>query len=296
MHRALFKKLIAISALAIFAIISFGTNANATDVTVFPPANMTSCLSTGAKFLSWAQGETGTSCASGQDVFNNALPNCAEGQQIVKKNGAFACQDPLTPGTCAAGQVLTYTSAGFTCVDVDNREVPTCAAGSFLTFDGTHFVCTGVPTVNLSCPAGKVLQGIANSQPVCVDGGSGGGSQASCTVYTFNAPYDRPSYYNNLAYYNYTVGIPDGVNTIYATKPVYEPFGKLITTATTIPDGRIFTFANDWSSYVSLGIPNSQSGASVYTVSQAQCQNGKFHVLPQTAYVPASDPGPGGGI
>lgn len=286
MHCAVFKKLIAFSALAFFAIAAFGNSASATttattDVTVFPPANMTSCLSTGAKFLSWAQGETGTSCSSGQDVFNNALPNCAEGQQIVRKNGVFACQDPITPGTCGAGQVLTYTASGFTCVDIDNREVPTCAAGSFLTFDGTNFVCTGVPTVNLSCPAGKVLQGIANSQPVCVDGGGSGGSGASCTVYKYTAAWQRVVMYCAQTTCTTTNGEP-----LYATSAQrHWATGQLMTEQTTVPDGRIF-YINNQSQYTGFNPDPGGTGGGIMMPVTGQCQDGHIYLMPTPVYQP----------
>ena len=95
------------------------------------------------------------------------------GAPPIDTAGALAIHSLSGIGACGSNQALTKNPDGtFSCVQISDitnvgkTTLPTCTGGSFLTFDGTNFGCASA-TVNVSCPAGQMLTGISNGQPVC---------------------------------------------------------------------------------------------------------------------------------
>ena len=184
-------------AIAVFA----STPAHATnDSRAFPPDN----CSAASPFMGFTGVATSnTFCNSGQDILNNALPACADGQEVAHENGKFVCKTPANVptcnpneflnfdgqtytckstgvATCSNNQVLTYNGSSYFCVNKD-ATIPVCGANQFLTYNGSY-QCASVQTpapMNVACPSGQVLSGISNGAPVCTDSGSGG---ASCEL------------------------------------------------------------------------------------------------------------------
>lgn len=82
--------------------------------TVFPPLNNSSCLNSGAKFLSWITGDAGTRCSTGQEVLANALSNCTEGQVVAFSGGRFVCKTVTANNTQAnTWQDVPFDSSPF---------------------------------------------------------------------------------------------------------------------------------------------------------------------------------------
>jgi len=165
---------IIISALLGLILFCSGGIAQAADnTTIFPPKKVdgTDCNAAQTRVLAWENGAATTYCLDGQQVLDLAIPTCASGQVVTRGDDKFECKTPLVPDVCREGQVLAYTKGGFVCVDINERSIPTCGQGQFLTYDGQNFICSnagGNGNLNVSCPAGKVLAGIQNNQPVCV--------------------------------------------------------------------------------------------------------------------------------
>jgi hypothetical protein len=151
--------------------------------TIFPPLTLLNqeCGSDQLRIISWAKNSSSTVCLTGQEVLTLAVPNCTDGQRVVKRNGNFICESPsniptcgenqyLTfdgaayacksekaPPECAANQVLTAAASGFTCVD-RGEGIPACTEGQFLTFNGSTYQCATSKQLALpTCSEDQVL-------------------------------------------------------------------------------------------------------------------------------------------
>jgi hypothetical protein len=154
----------------------------ANDSRAFPPDN----CSVGSPFMGFTGiNGSNTFCNSGQDILNNAIPACTNGQQVVKENGKFICKNPTNVpscspneflsfdgesytckssgvATCGTNQVLTFNGSSYFCVNRD-ATIPVCAANQFLTYNGSY-QCASVNTPSIpNCPSGYVVSGNGTS-------------------------------------------------------------------------------------------------------------------------------------
>src|ERR1043166_7173104 len=114
-------------------------SAKAGNATVFPPAD---CSSEEVRVITWKDGSTTTYCATGQEVFALALPNCKEGEVIVFHEGDSG-RIPISRQIVMKGK--------FVCEKIPG--LPECEAGQFPVFDGKQYVCGTLPV----CKANEVL-------------------------------------------------------------------------------------------------------------------------------------------
>ena len=82
-----------LSIFTLFAVLISGP-AMAQQATVFPPED---CSDTEFRSMSWKTGHGSTRCLTGQEVLALALPNCQEGQKVVKRGDEFVCEDDVLP-------------------------------------------------------------------------------------------------------------------------------------------------------------------------------------------------------
>jgi hypothetical protein len=154
----------------------------ANDSRAFPPDG----CSTTSPFMGFTGiNGSNTFCNSGQDVLDNALPTCGEGEQIVRSGGKFICKPQVnvpscTPGTflsfdganytcqstgvatCNDNQVLTFNGSSYFCVNKD-ASIPVCSANQFLTYNGSYQCAAVVQPTIPNCPSGYYLTGNGTS-------------------------------------------------------------------------------------------------------------------------------------
>jgi hypothetical protein len=99
-----------IAGLIVGLLVFWTHTASADESLVFPPYNLTECAAGGAEFLGWFNGAPGTLCRSGQDILGNALPDCKDGQKVVKDHGKFVCKDDIP--ACGADEYLAPDNQG----------------------------------------------------------------------------------------------------------------------------------------------------------------------------------------
>lgn len=157
------------------------------DHVAFPPDNCNAF----SPFMSFNGTDNGgnTYCSDGQTVFLNALPNCTEGQTIVKRGDSFTCEDQTVSSSvlpnCTDGQTLVKRGNSFICEDsivlVQKRCVVTAGDGA----NGTE--CTAL------CDPGFVVVG---------GGCSSDGTQNECgtTRSASSCPYGAHAGYDTRTY------------------------------------------------------------------------------------------------
>jgi hypothetical protein len=144
-----------------------------------------------------AVANSNTYCATGQDIFQNALPNCSTNQVVAFDGTHFICKDPDTGGSdvpnCAAGQVLTRTDGTLSCVSTQSNT--TAASGTWCgaatrsgplacEIDAQWYEYKSVTTCNgqsvtSSCPAGYTRTNLS----LLVTVGCGGDGNSPCYSY-----------------------------------------------------------------------------------------------------------------
>jgi hypothetical protein len=208
-----------------FAILAGTISGARADGVAFPPAN----CSAAQPFMSFngPVNNNNTYCSDGQFILKNAMPNCAEAQEVAFSHGKFICQDdPLSKmPTCGQDRVLTYNGTDFICVPRTDK-IPTCGPNKFLTYNGTQFICAddSHPLVP-NCGAGQQVVTGNGSQIYCVDTPPSG-TYASCTKWCSNGfcvatqaeTYHDPSYQPIAVHHAVMAALYDNVQACTAAR------------------------------------------------------------------------------
>ena len=133
-----------------------GTAMATNQSTVFPPMTMDhkECGEDQLRVLSWSKGVSSTICLTGQEVLAIALPNCADGQQVIKRGTTFMCETTsLSIPSCTKDQRVNARDGKLIC-ETDPATGDPNDGGSYVVSD-SNGACsrTNWKTNACSCPA-----------------------------------------------------------------------------------------------------------------------------------------------